>query len=424
MQTLRNCLGAALLLALLMPLGAMSQRLKPLGPLIDSMSQGASPLFQEMWKQPEHYGIQIYYTRIDRNSKNRPKLTTYAFQHDSAHWYYPASLVKLPVAMLALEKLRLLHVEGLDKNCAMQSLPGPDCQSECLRDTTSPDGYASIAHYIRKLFVVSDNDAYNRLFEFLGPEHINQRLAAMGYPNARIFNSFSACDGEDGHTSNPIQFVDENGKVVYEQESEHCTTRYANPLGDVKVGKGKYLDNGKYLDEPWDFSHSNALPLWDAHRMLITVIFPDLVNDDMRPRIEKQDYLFLRKYMSTLPSECAYPRYDTTKWKDNWAKYLLWGDVKGELPSNIRIFNKVGMSFGYLCDVAYVADYEKKVEFFLSATVYVNEDEVFNDNKYNYYDMGMPFLGELGRMIYEMECSRKRTYPPKLPTYNWGQPDN
>jgi hypothetical protein len=399
-----------------------AQKLKPLAPLIDSLSAGASPLFRSMWSQPEKYGIQIYYTRIDRNSKNRPKFSTYSFNPDSAHWFYPASLVKLPAAMLALEKLNLLNREGLDKFSRVEIGASGDCQTEVLHDTTSPDGYASIAHYIRKAFVVSDNDAYNRLYEFAGQAYLNERLEAMGYKGTRIFNRFSSCDTQGNHQTNPMIFYNTEGKVVYKQKEGICETPYCNPLGKVKVGKGKYWE-GKYMDEPWDFSMSNALPLWDGHRMLITLIFPDLVKDEMRPRIEKEDYGFLRKYLSTLPGECASPTYDTTRWKDNWAKYLMFGDASGPMPENIRVFNKVGMAFGYLCDVAYFADYEKKVEFFLSATVYVNEDEIFNDNKYNYYDKGMPFLGELGRMIYQMECNRKRQYPPKLAKYGWGTGD-
>ena len=43
----------------------------------------------------------------------------------------------------------------------------------------------------------------------------------------------------------------------------------------------------------------------------------------------------------------------------------------------------------------------------LSAVIYANEDGVLNDGKYDYYNVGMPFLAELGRQFYNYELRRK-----------------
>ncbi|GIT57284.1 MAG: hypothetical protein Ct9H300mP18_07130 [Candidatus Neomarinimicrobiota bacterium] len=40
-------------------------------------------------------------------------------------------------------------------------------------DTSSETGNASIAHYIKKIFVVSDDNAFNRIYEFLGQDYFN-----------------------------------------------------------------------------------------------------------------------------------------------------------------------------------------------------------------------------------------------------------
>ena len=50
----------------------------------------------------------------------------------------------------------------------------------------------------------------------------------------------------------------------------------------------------------------------------------------------------------------------------------------------------------------------------LSATIYCNEDQIFNDDKYETETIGMPFLTELGKTIYEYECTRKRKLQPNL----------
>lgn len=85
----------------------------------------------------------------------------------------------------------------------------------------------------------------------------------------------------------------------------------------------------------------------------------------------------------------------------------------GTLPpsdANLRIFNVVGKAYGVLSDCAYVADFENNVEFMLTAVLYVNEDEILNDDKYEYDTIGHPFLAELGNLIYNFERTRNRNF--------------
>jgi hypothetical protein len=78
------------------------------------------------------------------------------------------------------------------------------------------------------------------------------------------------------------------------------------------------------------------------------------------------------------------------------------------------VFNKVGWAYGCLTDVSYVADFMNGVEFMLTATVYVNLDGILNDDKYEYEEMGWPFLYQLGQTIYRHELKRKRAHRPNL----------
>ncbi len=47
-------------------------------------------------------------------------------------------------------------------------------QTRVYNDPTTEDGRPTVAHYIKKILLVSDNDAFNRLYEFLGQEYIQQ----------------------------------------------------------------------------------------------------------------------------------------------------------------------------------------------------------------------------------------------------------
>jgi hypothetical protein len=50
----------------------------------------------------------------------------------------------------------------------------------------------------------------------------------------------------------------------------------------------------------------------------------------------------------------------------------------------------------------------------LTAVMYCNEDQVFNDDKYDYDSVGLPFYANLGKLIYEHETTRPRQHKPNL----------
>jgi len=122
----------------------------------------------------------------------------------------------------------------------------------------------------------------------------------------------------------------------------------------------------------------------------------------------------LYQYMSQYPAETKYPSYDTLVNRDAYCKFLYWGSDTGRLPKDIRIFNKVGDAYGFLTDVSYFVDFNKKIEFMLSATIYCNKDGILSDDKYDYDKVGYPFMKQLGRMIYQYELKRKKKFMPDL----------
>jgi len=56
------------------------------------------------------------------------------------------------------------------------------------------------------------------------------------------------------------------------------------------------------------------------------------------------------------------------------------------------------------------------VEFMVSATVYVNKNGITGD-KYDYNEIGKPFMKALGKLLYEYELQRKRRHRPDLSRY-------
>ena len=63
-------------------------------------------LFADILKNKKNNHVQVIYTQIDRDEANNPHFTQHTFNSaDKNAYFYPASTVKFPVALLALQKL-------------------------------------------------------------------------------------------------------------------------------------------------------------------------------------------------------------------------------------------------------------------------------------------------------------------------------
>ena len=381
-------------------------------PLMISLLKEYPQLFDSVIAQREKLRVQFIYTQIDRSKKGPAKLIDLYYNLDPDNYFYPASTVKLPIAVLALQKLNELKIAGLDRNTTMITGAGYSGQTSVNNDPGSADGRPSIAHYIKKILLVSDNDAFNRLYEFLGQEYINNNLHKMGFNSAQILHrlQISLTEEENRHT-NPVQFFDTSGKLIYDQPAASSQLIYAER--NTKLGKGFYRGS-QLINEPFDFSRKNRVSLADLHGVLKSILFPESVPVKQRFNLAKEDYAFLHRYMSMMPRESKWPAYDTANHWDTYVKFLFYGSEKGETEPHIRIFNKVGDAYGFLIDAAYIVDYKNNIEFMLSAVIHCNSDGIFNDDQYDYDSVGFPFMKNLGRVIYNYELKRQRKQVPDL----------
>ena len=380
--------------------------------LVRLIREQASPALLRVLDKPDSFHYQLIYTRIDRDKNNRPHFTNFFYRLDPNDYFNPASTVKMPLAFLALEKLDSLRRYGINKETPMLTDSAYSGQSTAYTDTSSANGLPSVAQYIRKVFLVSDNDAYGRLYEFLGQEYINRRLHELGYPGIRITRRFVPMTEEENRHTNPIRFV-LNGKTLYQQGAvvSHFDFDFSHPY----FYGNAYLDrHDSLIHAPMDFTRHNNFPLADARDILQSVLFPGSVPADRRFRLNPADYRFLYQYMSELPRESDHPRYDTAEYFDSYTKFFWFKAGHQHIPPYIRIFNKPGWSYGFLTDIAYVVDFEHKVEFMLAGTIYTNSDGVLNDDKYDYAEIGYPFFREVGEILYRYELSRPRKVAPNL----------
>lgn len=367
--------------------------------------------FDSILTNRKEWNVQIIYTQINRDKNGNPELKNFYFNKNNARYFYPASTVKFPTALLALQRLNELKAKGIDRNSTMITQSAYSGQTEVYNDPNTPDGKPTITQYIKKILLVSDNDAFNRLYEFLGQEYINTELHKKGFTDVQILHRLDIflTEDENRHT-NPVSFYDSSNRLVYSQPMQFNTQQY-DKRNDA-VGKG-YYSKGVLQNMPMNFSKKNRLSLEDLNTVLTSVIFPQKVKASQRFNITADDRNLVLKYMSSFPGESLYPSYDSS-YNDAYCKFILYGSEQGKLPKNIRIFNKVGDAYGQMIDAAYVVDFEKKIEFMVSAAVYCNKDEILNDDKYDYNSIGYPFMKNLGKALYDFEIKRKRNFTPDL----------
>lgn len=376
------------------------------------LSATRDDLLMEVTKNANVYRLQIIYTEINRTKKNRPVFRNYYFNYDPNLYYNPASTVKMPIAFLALEKINKMNIKGVDKYTPIQFDSSYERQTKQYVDSTSENKLPTIAHYIKKAFLISDNDAYNRMYQFLGQQTIHRVLKDKGYDNIRIPRQFMGFTIEQNRHTNAVKFIRKDKSLLYAQPPAYNTDSF-DFSRTIKIGKAYLNRNDSLVNEPFDFTVHNYIPLETLQRLLKSVLFPKSVHPKQRFDLSRDDYNFLYRYLSQYPSETSYPKYDDSVYYDSYVKFYF-RDSTRKMPEHIRVFNKVGWAYGFLTDVSYVADFKNHVEFMLSATLYVNKDEVLNDNKYEYASTGWPFMYKLGQTIYNYELHRDRKVKPDL----------
>ena len=376
------------------------------------LSDITDPNAQKIISDPEQYRVQIIYTQIDRNRKGEARFTNHAFHVDPAYYFNPASMVKMPLAFLALEKLHEMNLPEVNLNTRMRFDSSYERQVAMDKDSSAADGYPSIAHFIKRALLISENDPYNRLYQFVSQQGANRKLTEKGYSSARITRQFMGYTDEQNRHTNGVAFINASGREIHYQLPAYNTDSFSFPT-PIRIGIGHINRNDDLVQGPFDFTRHNNLSLEDMQRMLQAIIEPESVPVKSRFNMKEADRAFLLKYLSQYPSETTSPKYNDSIFYDSYVKFFF-SDASKKIPDHIRVFNKVGWAYGFLTDVSYIRDTLNNIEYMLAATVYVNSDGIVNDSKYDEETVGFPFLRTIGDRFYTYELSRKRKFQPKL----------
>jgi len=363
----------------------------------DRVFAGLSDAQRKLLSDPSRE-IQIIYTQIHRDNAGKTRLVNHSYQLSPKRWFFPASTIKLPVALLACEEVA--RVGGNLESAIMLRQPPETGQWDASEPLSE-----SLLRSLRRTFTVSDNIPYNRFYELLGADRIHARLKALGYPDTRAISRLGSRDVNANRRTGSVQIIDADGKPLAGFAPRVAKFR-SFPFGRALKGDGFLGDDGVMTAGPHDFSFGNFMPLADLHAMLTAFVFPESVHESQRWKIPESWREEILEEMGRYPRESIDPVYPAPEYYDSYAKFFVIGDRKENAPDGYRAYGKIGEAYGYLTDSSYMVDKTTGLECFLSAVIHCNPDGIYNDDKYDYEEVGLPFLSALGKSVLAFEASR------------------
>jgi len=375
---------------------------------LDSQLQTGGPALQKVFSNPQAYRAQVLITEVVRTPNGKPGLRQFRFRAGS-EYFYPASSIKLCAAIAALQSLtehsaqaRIPAIDWLHAPIQIAPLfPGDAEQSSDLSNEANQK--ITIGHELRKLAIVSDNQAFNRLFDVVGLDSLNQQMHDLGLSSVRIRHRLSDPRSiPHGNASAAVRILP-LGLPPVSIPARLGSFSDTNSAPGLLIGEG-FMRAKTRLNGPTDFSTRNGISLDDLQTLLILLARPDILPAH-QPRLQLHPTYrtFLLEALTMYPHESTNPRYIQAEFPDDYSKFLLPG-VRRVFPSSspqerIQITGKIGRAYGFSTENAWLRNPSNGREVFVAATLYTNSDGILNDDRYDYESVADPFFADLGELV-------------------------
>ena len=353
---------------------------------------------------PERYRFKIVFTEVQRKN-GKVALETVSYRSELKEYLYPASIVKLPTVLITMEEFNKIKstVPNLDFKNTVKFVKDRGCLPTMNQIKIGNRMYPSSLDVLTKqVLAVSDNDAYNRLFDFCGQQTLNRRMKELNFNQGKIIRKFVLnCTLDQNRISDSLVMFGKRNERLYTRGTiSNRDTIYLDT--SYKLGLSYEGFNKQLVNRPFDFSKQNNLDLVDVHKILTGLVFPKS-SKSHQFNITNEQRNYLLQNLARYPNEYGLA-YNSLEYFPTYKKYLFFGrDSKlnylSDTLTRFRSFNVVGVSFGCVIDASYLVDFETGKEFFLTAGLYANQDEVINDAKYDYETLAYPLLKDLGRLF-------------------------
>jgi len=347
------------------------------------------------------YRLQVVVGLVEEGPSGNPVLRQHEFRA-GAEYFYPASTVKMFAAIAAAQRLaELREVTGqpIDLDTPLVYHPQfEDGEMESVDEDNVEGGEITARQQIRKIFLVSDNQAFNYLYELVGQDGLAESMRRAGLESPRIVHRLSEFRTAEENLQSPrIDLLGEDFSYTLPERTAEPLAP-AVPAQRILVGEG-YFSGDERIDEPMDFTPKNHFPLVDLQRGLCMLVRPDVDCGGPGFELDDTDRQVMLEAMSQYPRESTNPVYDPEEYPDTYVKDLLPGLERVIPKERLRICNKTGQAYGFSTENAWVVDTETGQGFYLAATIYTNADGILNDDEYEYEEIALPFLADLGEAV-------------------------
>jgi hypothetical protein len=346
--------------------------------------------------------LQILLGEVVAGPEGRPTLRRSRLG-DPRQYFYPASSIKLAGAIAALIELNRLNAErgtafGLDSEWRIEARFRGDTAID-LDPSNVDGGRLTVRHDLRKLFLVSDNAAYNHCFEFVGRARLDSILRTAGWSSCRLWHRLSEVHPEVEHVQTRGVTLREGDRELaipprdleHELANDWCT--------ELDVGSA-WMRDGERVAGPMSFARKNAIELQELQDLLVAVVRPEIgIGRRGFPELTLAQRAFLVQALGELPRESRNPVYPEAAFPDHGCKFVLPGVRRVVPKEHLRVYDKIGRAYGFSIENAYVEDTRTGAGFFLAAVLYTNADGVLNDDEYDYEAVADPFFADLGEVI-------------------------
>ena len=324
--------------------------------------------------------LQILVAHPERDRSGSTTLVRHGFRADR-DYFYPASSVKLCAAVAALEKLGEL-------DAVSPETIGPRTPLRLTYDDETVD--TTVADEIVRALVVSDNEAYNRLLDFVGASELTARMRALGLESAVLTSRLASGD----RAPPMVELL--SGSAAPLLVAERADLGAGGPDEDpLLVGLAHVDDARRKVAGPMDFGRKNRISLHDLQDLLVMVTRPEL-GPRVGPRLGASERTLLVDTLGALPSASVRGAGRAT---DRLHKPLL-DAVAARVPGHaVRVVGKGGRALGFFVENSLVVDETTGAFFFVAVAVYANRNDVVNDDRYDYETIAVPFVRRLGVVL-------------------------
>lgn len=372
---------------------------------LTSFLQPATGPLATVLADPATYRFQVLVSEVVDRPGHPPELRRHGYRVD-AEYFYPASSIKLCAAVAALQ-----CVEQLERQHAVEGLVDVPIEIGALFPGDPPQvgdpthragGHITVAHQIRKLALVSDNPAYNRLLELVGHEALNRSMHDLGLRSAVLNHRLSdPRTFPDPYATAAVTLLPP-GRPPIALPARNSPLRLTNTAPGLRVGSA-HMQSGRRVPEPLDFTRRNGISLVDLQDLLVRVVRPDIGTGRPGLVLSPDHRELLVDALTRYPGESDDPRYDRAEYPDAYAKFLLPG-IRRVFPEDrpgrrVEIAAKIGRAYGFSVENSYLHHPGTGRAVFVTAVLYTNDDGILNDDRYEYDTVADPVLADLGERV-------------------------